>query len=155
MSEHRARIHWVKETDSFDYKEYNREHTWTFENGTVVHAASAPQYGGSPECVDPEEAFVAAISACHMLTFLAVCAKRGVVIERYDDDPVGYLEPNENKRLSITRVELRPRIKFAPGHQPGAEALTELHDRAHRGCFIANSVHTRITVEQAVTEGAH
>jgi organic hydroperoxide reductase OsmC/OhrA len=155
MSEHHARIHWVKETESFDYKVYNREHTWTFpKNGAVVHAAAAPKFLGSPECVDPEEALVAALSSCHMLTFLAVCARKGIVVERYDDGAVGFLEPNENKKLAITRTILRPRIAFAPGHRPTPEALAELHEKAHRECFIANSVKTAITVEEPVAEGA-
>lgn len=154
MSQHRARIHWVKETASFDYKEYNREHTWTFKNGAVVHAASAPRFLGSEECVDPEEALVASISSCHMLTFLALCARKGIVVEKYDDDAVGYLEPNENKKLAITRVSLRPRISFAPGQQPTPEGLAELHEKAHRECFVANSVLTRVTVEEPV-DAAH
>jgi organic hydroperoxide reductase OsmC/OhrA len=152
MSEHRARIVWTRATPSFDYKEYNREHTWTFKNGAVVHAAAAPKFLGSEECVDPEEALVASISSCHMLTFLALCARKGVVVERYDDDAIGYLEPNGNKKLAITRVVLRPRIAFAPGHQPEPPALAELHEKAHRECFIANSVLTQVTVEEPVDE---
>jgi organic hydroperoxide reductase OsmC/OhrA len=155
MSEHYARVHWVKETDSFEYKVYNREHTWTFKNGTVVHAAAAPKFLGSVECVDPEEAFVTALSSCHMLTFLAVCARRGIVVESYDDDAVGYLEPNENKKLAITRTMLRPRVRFAPGHQPDANTLAELHAKAHQECFIANSSLTQVTVEEPAVEGAH
>ena len=92
MSEHRARIQWTKATPGFDIKEYNREHTWTFKNGTVVHASAAPKYRGSMECVDPEEALVGSLSGCHMLTFLAVCSRRGIVVEKYDDEAVGYLE---------------------------------------------------------------
>jgi organic hydroperoxide reductase OsmC/OhrA len=148
MSEHRARIHWTKATSSFDLKEYNREHTWTFKNGAVVHASAAPKYRGSLECVDPEETLVAALSSCHMLTFLAVCAKRGIVVEKYDDDAVGYLEPNENKKFAVTRVVLRPKITFAPGHQPLSDVMAELHAHAHRECFIANSVLTKVTIEE-------
>ncbi len=154
MSEHRARIRWTKETSSFDYKEYNREHTWTFENGTVVHAASAPEFLGSEECVDPEEAFVASLSSCHMLTFLAICARKGIVVEKYEDAAVGHLELNENRRLAMTRTELRPKIEFAPGHKPTPEVLAGLHDKAHHACFIANSVLTRVTVEQPVADAA-
>jgi organic hydroperoxide reductase OsmC/OhrA len=148
MSEHRARIHWVKESASFDYKEYNREHTWTFKNGSVVHAAAAPRYLGSEECVDPEEAMVTAIASCHMLTFLALCSRKNIVVEKYEDDAVGYLEPNENKKLAITRVVLRPKVAFAPGHRPTPETLAHVHERAHEECFIANSVLTRVTIEE-------
>lgn len=89
-----------------------------------------------------------------MLTFLALCARKSVVVEKYDDDAVGYLEPNENKKLAITRVVLRPRIVFAPGHQPAPDALAELHDKSHHECFIANSVLTRVTVEEPVVDAA-
>ncbi len=155
MSEHHARINWVKETESFDIKVYKREHTWTFpKSGTVVRATSAPKFLGSPECIDPEETLVAALSSCHMLTFLALCSRRGIVVERYDDDAVGFLEPNEDKKLAITRVILRPRVTFASGQRPAAAALAELHDKAHHECFIANSVKTMVTVEDSVTEGA-
>jgi organic hydroperoxide reductase OsmC/OhrA len=150
MSEHRARIVWTRATSSFDYKEYNREHTWTFKNGAVVHASAAPRYRGSLECVDPEESLVASLSSCHMLTFLAVCSRRGIVVEKYDDDAVGHLEANEHKKLAITRVQLHPRIVFAPGHQQTAGALAELHAHAHAECFIANSVLTKVTVEEPV-----
>jgi organic hydroperoxide reductase OsmC/OhrA len=81
-----------------------------------------------------------------------LCARKSIVVEKYDDDAVGYLEPNENKKLAITRVVLRPRINFAPGHQPSPEALVELHEKAHKECFIANSVLTRVTVEEPVVE---
>ena len=155
MSEHRARIQWTKATASFDPKEYNREHTWTFKNGTVVHASAAPKYRGSPECVDPEEALVGSLSGCHMLTFLAVCAREGVVVEKYDDEAVGYLEPNEQKKFAITRVVLRPKITFAPGQQPAPEKLAELHARAHSNCFVANSVLTTVTIEEPVTSATH
>lgn len=148
MSEHRARIVWARQTESFDYKAYNREHTWTFKNGAVVHASASPRFLGSPECVDPEEALVAALSSCHMLTFLAICARRGVVVERYDDDAIGFLEPDAHKQLAVTRVILRPRIVFAPGHRPEPKVLSELHDESHHECFIANSVVTAITVEE-------
>lgn len=155
MSEHRASIIWTKQTESFRYEDYNREHTWTFpKSGIVVQATAAPKYRGKPESVDPEEALVAAISSCHMLTFLALCARKGVVVERYEDEAVGWLEPNEERRLAITRVVIKPSITFAAGHQPDAEALAKLHEEAHEHCFIANSVRTAITVEGSAQEVA-
>jgi len=147
MSEHRALIAWTRTTDSFGYKDYKREHTWTFKNGAVVQASAAPRYLGSADCIDPEEAFVASVSSCHMLTFLALCARRGIVVDRYTDDAVGTLAPNQNKKLAVTRVVLRPRIEFAPGHTPDEATLKQIHEESHHECFIANSVLTTITVE--------
>lgn len=152
MTSHHAKITWKKQTDSFGYKDYNREHEWQFENGQKVRASAAPRFLGSEDCVDPEEAFVASLSACHMLTFLAICAQGGIVVESYEDDAVGFLEPDERKRLVIGRVTLRPRIQFGSGTDPDPEKLGELHHRAHEECFLANSVHTRITVEQVAHE---
>jgi organic hydroperoxide reductase OsmC/OhrA len=153
VSEHRAHIVWENETDSLRYEDYRREHSWTFpKSGIVVKATAAPKYRGKPEAVDPEEALVAAISSCHMLTFLAICAKRNVVVQRYDDEAVGWLEPNEQKRLAIARVVLKPKVIFCAGHRPDAETLAKIHQESHEHCFIANSVRTAITVDGSAEE---
>ena len=89
---------------------------------------------------------MASIAACHMLTFLAICARRRIVVDHYQDQAVGHLEPNENKKLAITRVELHPKVTFAAGHEPTAGTLGMIHEHSHRECFIANSVTTEITV---------
>jgi organic hydroperoxide reductase OsmC/OhrA len=149
MSEHKAHIEWARQSTSFAYDQYNREHTWTFENGHVFEASAAPAFFGHDDCVDPEEAFVASISACHMLTLLAICARKRMVVESYDDHAVGFLEKGQNGRLMITRVILRPNIVFADDAAPDAETMDRLHASAHRACFIANSVTTTITVENS------
>lgn len=149
MSEHRAKVKWKRQSgdDSFDYNDYNREHEWVFENGHVVRASAAPRFHGDAECVDPEEAFVASVSACHMLTFLAMCSRERITVDSYEDDPVGYLEVTDARKLAITRVLLRPRVGFAQGQEPDTETLDRLHHQAHDECFIANSVSTVITVD--------
>ncbi len=147
MSEHKARITWKKTTESFGYEEFNREHDWQFENGQSLKASAAPKFLGSPDCVDPEEAFVASVASCHMLTFLALCAKKRILVESYEDAAVGFLEKNADGKLSMTRVLLRPRIRFGDGQEPEADKLAGLHDRAHANCFIAQSVNTDVTVE--------
>jgi organic hydroperoxide reductase OsmC/OhrA len=147
MAEHRARIEWKRATESFAYEDYSRDHEWTFPGGHVVPASAAPAFRGGEERVDPEAAFVAALSSCHMLTFLALCARKRVVVDRYADDAVGFLERRDDKKLVMTRVVLRPRVTFAPGHEPDAAALAELHERSHQECFIANSVKTDVVVE--------
>lgn len=146
MSEHRAKVHWNRQDKSFTPKEYSREHLWQFEGGSEVRASAAPKYLGDPALVDPEEAFVAALSSCHMLTFLALAARDGFVIDDYEDHAVGYMERNEQKRIAITRVALSPKITWG-AEPPSPEKLNELHENAHKHCFIANSVTTQITVE--------
>jgi organic hydroperoxide reductase OsmC/OhrA len=146
MSEHHARIAWKKETESFDYEEYNRNHEWTFGGGMAVPAASAPEFKGDPTRANPEEAFVVAVSSCHMLTFLAICARKRLTVLSYVDNPVGTLEPREDKKLWMSKVVLRPRVEFE-GEAPDAETIQRLHASSHRNCFIANSVTTEVTVE--------
>ncbi len=149
MSEHRAAIRWERESEDFSYEAYNRGHRWAFDGGIEVPASAAPDYRGDPARVDPEEAFVAALSSCHMLTFLAIAARKRLVVDRYADDAVGSMEKNDEGRLAITRVRLRPAVTFAEGTTVSEEALARMHAQAHEHCFIANSVRTRITVEPA------
>ena len=156
MSEHRATIDWQRGDREFTYDGYSRNHTWTFESGTAVRASAAPAYKGTPECVDPEEAFVASLSSCHMLTFLALCTKKRFVVDRYLDETVGHMEKDAQGRMAITRVVLRPRIEFSGDARPTAEDLDALHHKAHELCFIANSVTTEVTVEPTgQPAGAH
>ena len=149
MSEHRATVSWRRESDDFAYESYNRGHGWSFDSGVEVPASAAPDFLGDPDRVDPEEAFVAAISSCHMLTFLAIAARKRLVVDGYRDEAVGHMEKNEDGRLAITRVVLRPRIEFAGDGAPSADVLEKMHHQAHEHCFIANSVRTEVTVESA------
>ncbi len=146
MSEHQATIDWQRGTSEFTYQAYSRDHRWTFPGGVEVPASAAPAFRGTPDRIDPEEAFVAAIASCHMLTFLALAAREGIVVDRYQDSAVGLLSKDDEGRMAITRVTLRPTITFG-GESPAAADLTRLHEQAHHECFIANSVHTAIIVE--------
>ena len=146
MSEHTATIKWARNGVDFDYKNYSRDHVWRFDNGVEVPASAAPQYLGNPQHVDPESAFVAALSSCHMLTFLALASNKGFVVDSYEDHAVGHLEKNAGGKLAITRVELHPRIIYSGAKTPTQADLDWLHDKAHRECFIANSVTTEVTV---------
>jgi len=112
-----------------------------------MQASAAPAYLGNPKLVDPEEAFVAALSSCHMLTFLAIAAKKKFVLDEYVDEAVGHMEKNAEGRLAITRVVLRQRTKFSGETQPTRQELDEMNHLAHEQCFIANSVKTEVTVE--------
>jgi organic hydroperoxide reductase OsmC/OhrA len=147
MSEHRVNVDWERGGRDFMYETYSRDHRWTFEGGSTVMASAAPAYRGNPELVDPEAALVAALSSCHMLSFLALAARRGLVIEHYADDAVGYLEKNQEGKLAVTRVVLRPRIELGRGASAGPDVIHQLHEKAHEVCFIASSVKTEVTVE--------
>jgi len=147
MAEHKITLEWKRESESFTYESYNRDHEWVFEGGARVSASAAPAYRGNPALVNPEEALVAALSSCHMLTFLAVAAKKKFVVDRYNDRAVGVLEKNRKGQLAITRVVLHPKVAFGGTTQPTPEQLADLHQQAHHGCFIANSVTTEVTVE--------
>ena len=148
MSLHRAHVRWERGSAPFRYESYDRDHQWRFEGGVEVPASAAPEYQGNPARVDPEAALVAAVSSCHMLTFLAIAARKRLVVERYEDEAVGTLEKDADGKLAVTKVVLRPRIVFG-GEPPTAEQIEKLHETAHEHCFIANSVRTAITVEPA------
>ena len=148
-SEHRATVHWNRQGTEFTQKEYTRDHVWRFPGGSEVGASAAPQYLGNEALVDPERAFVAALSSCHMLTFLALAARGGFIVDDYLDEAVGTMERNAEKRIAITKVVLRPEITWG-SEPPNQEQLDTLHANAHKHCFIANSVTTKVVVEHLV-----
>jgi len=146
MSEHHAQVRWQRTSATFTYDAYNRAHEVLFKSGEVVLPGSAaPAFKGDAERVDPEEAFVASLSACHMLSFLAIAARKRLVVNSYRDDVVGYLEKGSNGKLQMTRVILRPCVIFAEDQADAV--LREIHHLAHETCFIANSVTTSVAVE--------
>jgi organic hydroperoxide reductase OsmC/OhrA len=147
MSEHHAKISWRRTSQDYTYMSYNRAHEWQFA-ATTVPASAVKEYRGDPERVNPEEALVAALSSCHMLTFLAIAARKKLSLDSYVDDAVGWMEKNEAGRLAITRVTLRPKIVWSSGVTVPRDALEKMHHEAHEGCFIANSVKTIVTVEE-------
>jgi organic hydroperoxide reductase OsmC/OhrA len=147
MSDHKATIHWRRETADFKYENYNRDHDWDFDGGLQVRASAAPAYLGSAACVDPEEAFVASVSSCHMLTFLAIAAKKHFTVDEYHDDAIGFMEKNADGRLAITRATLQPQIKFGGDKIPTEDEIAQMHEQSHLACFIANSVKTEVTVK--------
>lgn len=152
MSDYTATVKWQRgEQEPFNDNQYSRGHTWEFDGGVVVPASSSPHVVPLPfsvaENVDPEEAYIAAISSCHMLTFLGIAAKQRYVIDQYIDHAVGYMEEDSQGRSSVTQVILQPNIIFVGDKQPTFEQLHKLHHLAHQHCFIANSVKTEITTE--------
>ncbi len=152
MSRHTATIQWKREGD-FARKKYHRGHRWSFDGGVEVPAGASPHVVPpqmtNEHGVDPEEAFVAAISSCHMLTFLFLAANDGFVAESYDDAAAGLLAVDGGGGQAITEVVLRPRIVWAEGKAPTADQIEALHARAHEECFISRSVKSSIRVEHA------
>ena len=143
MSEHHIKLNWEKGEAPFTYETYTRNHTIAFKNGQEALTASAsPTYKGDAGKADPEDMLVAALSSCHMLSFLAIAAKKKLTVNSYEDDAVGFLE-NDGGKLWITRVILRPKVAI----DTDAETLSHIHHLAHEACFIANSVKTQVSVE--------
>lgn len=147
MSEHVAEIVWDRD-GAEPGGDYSRSHVWRFDGGVEVPAASAPNLHGDPSRVDPEEAFVASISSCHMLWFLHLAQDAGLYVRSYTDQAVGFMRRLDRGVIAITDVELHPRIEWV-GDAPDEGTVTELHEESHHRCFIANSVKCEITVHPA------
>jgi organic hydroperoxide reductase OsmC/OhrA len=151
MSEHRAAIAWKRSGPSFSKGQYSREHTWTFDGGVTVPASAAPSSVpapySNPAHVDPEEAFVASVSSCHMLTFLYVAARAGFEIDAYEDEAVGVMTKNEKGVAWVSAITLHPKITYGGERRPTATELEQLHHDAHEQCYVANSIKTDVKVE--------
>ena len=151
MGKYSATISRKRNGAPFTDNKYSRGHVWTFDGGVEVAASSSPHIVPTPmsvaAAVDPEEAFIAALSSCHMLWFLSIAARRGFVVEDYRDEAVGVMEANADGRLAITRVNLRPTVDFVGDKIPSPAEINKLHHDSHEQCFIANSVRTEVTCE--------
>jgi organic hydroperoxide reductase OsmC/OhrA len=156
MSEHKAIIRWKRSSPDFVKGKYSREHTWTFDGGFTVPASPSPSVVpapySNPAHVDPEEAFVAAISSCHMLTYLYLASREGFQIDSYEDESIGVMTKNEKGVPWVSLVTLHPQIAYSGGKLPAPADEERLHHLAHEQCFIANSIKTRVTVSDARRE---
>jgi organic hydroperoxide reductase OsmC/OhrA len=149
--EYTATIAWKRGAgEAFTDVKFSRAHTWVFDGGVTVPASSSPLSVRVPfsraDAVDPEEALVAALSSCHMLTFLFLSARQGFVVDSYEDAAVGIMTKNERGKLYVSKATLRPRIAFSGAKQPSDAELAQLHHHAHEECYIANSVLTEVVV---------
>ena len=158
MSTYTATIRWSREADEdFAKGQYSRAHAWAFDGGHVMPASASPHIVPAPWSdlagVDPEEAFIASLSSCHMLFFLDFARRAGLVVDSYTDEAEGVLDKRDDGRMWMSRVTLRPRIAWA-GEGPDDAALADLHHKAHDACFIANSVTTEVVVDRAGFEPA-
>ncbi len=151
MSLHTAVVEWGRAGKIFRDNRYSREHVWRFDGGIVVKASSSPHSVkvpfSNPANVDPEEAFVAALSSCHMLWFLSLAAAAGFVVDTYVDEPEGVLENDLDGKKAITTLVFKPAITFSGVLEPTEAAVSGLHHQAHEACFLANSVRTKIAIE--------
>jgi organic hydroperoxide reductase OsmC/OhrA len=154
MSNYGATVAWSRNGAVFVDGRYSRAHVWQFDGGLEVPASSSPRVVplpySDPAAVDPEEAFVASLSSCHMLWFLSIAAAKGFVVDTYKDEAVGIMEKDAEGKLAITRVTLRPIAKFNGTSIPTEAELGDLHHEAHEKCFLANSVKSEIRCEPGV-----
>jgi organic hydroperoxide reductase OsmC/OhrA len=150
MAEHKAKLHWERKDPDFLKGKYSREHVWAFDGGVTVPASASPSVVSAPYSnpagVDPEEAFVAAVASCHLLTFLFVASKQGFVVDEYVDEAVGAMTKNEKGVPWVSTVTLSPKIKYGGDRRPSPEELDHLHHLAHEQCFIANSIKTEVLI---------
>lgn len=150
MSNHTATIYWQRLGAVFTDNKYSRAHEWRFDGGVTVPGSSSPHVVrvpmSDPSAVDPEEAFIASLSSCHMLFFLSLAAQAGFVVDSYEDQAVGTMAKNEAGKMAMTVVTLRPKAVFT-GNPPSAAQLDDLHHRSHEECFIASSVKTDVRCE--------
>ena len=150
MGEYTARIVWQRAGQPFTDKRYSRAHNWHFDEGVVVAASASPQIVplplSNPAAVDPEEALVAAVASCHMLFFLQFAADAGIVVENYIDNATGTMAAGNDGMTAFTKITLRPQITFGREAVPDSATISALHAKAHRHCFIANSLKCPVEV---------
>ncbi len=152
MAEHRAIITWAASAPAVDFLRgrYSRAHAWSFDGGVTVAASPSPSVvpapWSDPAHVDPEEAYVASVASCHMLTFLYVAGRAGFAVASYRDEAIGVMTKNDRGVPWVSTITLAPAIEFTGARQPTAAELDQLHHAAHDACFIANSVKTAIVV---------
>jgi organic hydroperoxide reductase OsmC/OhrA len=151
MSEYKATIKWTRNSPDFLKGKYSREHTWTFDGGVTVPASSSPSVVpvpySNPSNVDPEEAFIAALSSCHMLVYLFLAQRQGFQVDAYEDEATGVVTKGETGAMWVSAVTLHPKITYSGEKLPTPADEERLHEMAHKQCFIANSVKSEVTVQ--------
>jgi organic hydroperoxide reductase OsmC/OhrA len=147
MAQHKVKLEWAAAPHAAQPGTYSRDHSVVFSQQAAVQASAAAEYLGNAALADPEQLLVSALSSCHMLVFLAICEGSGYAVESYTDDAVGEVSKSAEGYHWVSSITLRPRVTFAGEKQPSPEALSRMHDRAHRGCFIANSIKSAFVLE--------
>ncbi len=153
MAEYTATIDWRRNNAVFTDNRYSRLHYWHFDGGTEVPASSSPRVVPLPMsetcAVDPEEAFVASLSSCHMLWFLSIAARHGYLVETYRDEAIGVMAKDTSGKQAMTRVTLHPETDFGGERRPTPDEVIAMHQEAHENCYIASSVKTNVQCEPA------
>jgi organic hydroperoxide reductase OsmC/OhrA len=154
MAEHRAIVQWRGTGADFLKGKYSREHIWQFDGGLAVPASASPAVVpapySNPANVDPEEALVAAIASCHMLTFLHLASQEGFQVDSYEDQAVGVMTKNEKGAMWVSSVTLDPKVVYGGARAPSADDISRLQRLAHEQCFIANSIKTEVLISGGV-----
>lgn len=157
MSEHKIKILWEKGVTDFIDNRYSRVHKWILDSELEIPASASPSNVplpfSDPNVIDPEEAFLASVSSCHMLCFLNICAKRKICIEEYSDEALGFMNKNDPNFSFIEKIVLQPKVKFSGDKIPSHDEHVSIHNEAHKRCFISNSVRSNIVVNFCQEEG--
>lgn len=140
MSELSIDLVWTRKTPTLEVGKYSNAHNVSFSGDQRVTADAAPDWGGSPHATNPEEALAAALSSCHMMTFVALAAKAQWPITEFTDHAVAYLGKNTSGMMAISRIDLHPKVQFDDGFEIDGTTVKKMHERAHRYCFVANSL---------------
>jgi organic hydroperoxide reductase OsmC/OhrA len=156
VAQYFAEVLWQRGDQDFLSNRYSRRHLLRFDGGAEVIGSSSPHVVPVPmsdaTAVDPEEAFVASLSSCHMLWFLSIAAKKRFCVDRYRDNAEGIMEKNDQGKMVISVVTLRPEVEFSGARQPSSEEIIEMHQIAHDECFIANSVRSEVRCEPVFSQ---
>jgi len=147
MSEYETQLSWSLGEGELAPGKYSPNHRMAFSGGMAATMTAAPDYGGDTRYVNPEEALAAALSSCHMMTFIALAAKARWKLTKYRDRAVAVLGKTGDGRTWVSEIVLHPLTEFAAGHDIGADKLSEMHARAHRYCFVANALSCDMRVE--------
>ncbi|RIA47638.1 OsmC family protein [Dichotomicrobium thermohalophilum] len=140
MSELSIELHWQRTEPELKTGKYSNAHTVEYNDSHDVRVDAAPDWGGDPGHTNPEQALASALSSCHMMTFLALAAKAGWPVASYRDRAVAHLGKNTMGQMSVTRIDLHPVVRFDTGFTVDPAELEQMQDRAHRYCFIANTL---------------
>lgn len=151
MSEHRIALDWTRNGGPFERGNYSPDHLIRYAGGQTLQGSPSSEFHGNDAYADPEQSLLSALSACHMLTFLAVAANRGYVIDSYHDDAVAELGKNADGKMAVVKATLAPKVSFSGGKRPAPEEYAALHARAHAACFIANSVRTQVALQPSMS----
>ena len=146
MSDLSIDLHWHRAEAHLKTGAYSAEHTIQYNNRFDILADAAPDWGGDPENTNPEQALAAALSSCHMMTFLALAAKADWPVASYHDHAVAHLGKNPKGQMSVTQIDLNPVVRFDTGFLVSDDQMAEMQDRAHRYCFIANTLADSVQV---------